>query len=147
MTMTKQSPSPRFNISRSGRVSHPDPARLSCSVAAAQSLHDAVVPVFGRAVARQVINGICRPPFEMPLLFSIGTARRLRSLLDLVESAGRYVPSQGFFGAGDDYRMIEAARPPSIPAGLVDLPAVDLPRPVYDPGYPAGYLLWKGGGQ
>lgn len=135
--MTKRSDCPRFIISRAGRVSHPDPVRLSCSVAAAQSLFCAVRAVFGRAVARQIINGLCRPPFEMPMLFSIGTKNRLRSLLDLVESAGRFVPSQGFFGAGDDYRMIEVV-PPAIPAGLVDLPHVDLPRPLPSPGSPAG---------
>lgn len=137
--MTNQSETPRFHVSRAGRLSHADPARLSCTVAAAQSLYDAVRPVFGRAVARQVVNGLCRPPFEMPLLLSIGTARRFRSLLDLVESAGRYVPSQGFFGAGDDYRMIEAVRPASIARGPVDLPAVDLPRTISDPGYPAAF--------
>jgi hypothetical protein len=136
--MTKLPDCPRFNISRAGRVSHPDPVRLSCTVAAAQSLFDAVRPVFGRAVARQIINGLCRPPFEMPVLFSIGTKGRFRALFDLVESAGRFVPSQGFFGAGDDYRMIEAVRP-AIPSGLVDLPQVDLPRPVCDPGYPASW--------
>lgn len=142
--MTKLPDCPRFYVSRAGRVSHPDPVRLSCTVAAAQSLYDAVRPVFGRAVARQVVNGLCRPPFEMPVLFSIGTARRFRSLFDLVESAGRFVPSQGFFGAGDDYRMIEAVRP-AIPAGLVDLPSVDLPRPIYGPGYPASFVP-KGNG-
>jgi hypothetical protein len=34
---------------------------------------------------------------------------------------------------------------PAIPRGLVDLPAVDLPWPVYGPGYPKGWLA-KGNG-
>ena len=126
--MTKRPDCPRFHHQprRSGVASGSGAALLGRGGSIALC---AVRAVFGRAVARQIINGLCRPPFEMPVLFSIGTKTRLRSLLDLVESAGRFVPSQGFFGAGDDYRMIEVV-PPAIPAGLVDLPHVDLPRPL-----------------
>ena len=33
-----------------------------------------------------------------------------------------------------------ADKRPSLPSGLVDLPKVDLPRPLFHPGYPAAYL-------
>lgn len=40
----------------------------------------------------------------------------------------------------DRWVSVGTALLPALPRGMVDLPKVDLPRPIFDPGYPAAYL-------
>lgn len=73
----------------------------SCSRQGVENLHETVAKSFGRSVARQVVNQVCLPPFQLRPLYGVGTARRRDLLAQAVESCGSFVAGRGWLADCD----------------------------------------------
>lgn len=93
-----------FVWTRKGSLRHAmGPHIPSCSPDAVQGLFEGLAETFGFGVARVVCNAICFPPYQVPMLYAVGTASRAALLRSVIHQHGHFAPGRGFVGHGDGH--------------------------------------------